>query len=199
MSHPNIILASTSPYRRELLEKLGLQFETQKPICDEDEYKRTIHDPIQLASTLAEVKAMSLAHGNDCVIGGDQVACLGDEVLGKPGTFEKACNQLMKMQGKTHRMITAICVVHRGHKYPLLDITDITMRSLTREQIENYVRMDNPLDCAGSYKIEKSGMILMENIKCQDFSAIQGIPLIQLVKLLTKLGYNIPSGGNALI
>jgi septum formation protein len=187
-----LILASTSPYRKELLQKLNLPFQSQAPICDEDFYKKDIHDPVKLASVLAEQKALSLATKQNCVIGGDQVAALGNEILGKPKSFEKACEQLEKMQGKTHRLITAICVICQEKKYPILDITEIKMRALSREQIEAYVHLDNPLDCAGSYKIEKSGMILMDEIKSQDFSAIQGIPLIELVKLLTKLGYDIP-------
>lgn len=188
-----LVLASTSPYRKELLEKLGLSFQTKKPICDEDAFKLKIKDPVLLATTLAKEKAQSLAGKNLCVIGGDQVAALeNNEILGKPGTAEKAFEQLSKMQGKTHRLITALCVIMGEKSYPLIDITEIKMRSLTDKQIKAYIEMDNPLDCAGSYKIEKSGMTLMSEIKCQDFSAIQGIPLIQLVNLLSSLGYDIP-------
>lgn len=194
---PPVVLASTSPYRKELLEKLGLPFSTKKPLCDEEAFKAQITDPIQLATSLAREKAQSLMGKGLCVIGGDQVAALeNNQILGKPGSIEKACEQLSRMQGKTHRLITALCVIYDERFYPLLDITEITMRTLTAQQIQNYVEMDQPLDCAGSYKIEKSGLTLMSEIKCEDFSAIQGIPVIQLVKLLSSLGYDIPGKKN---
>jgi septum formation protein len=186
-----MVLASTSPYRRELLEKLGIPFKTQAPKFDEETLKKNIADPINLAQTLARLKAESLATLDNCVIGGDQVVALENEILGKPGSFEKACAQLTKMQGRKHRLVTALHVIHRGDHYPLLDITEIEMRSLSPEQIQAYVRRDQALDCAGSYKIEKSGMTLMKQMKSQDFSSIQGLPLIQLTDLLISLGYRI--------
>lgn len=191
-----IILASTSPYRKELLQKLGISFVAKKPICDEDAFKKQISDPVQLAVTLAREKALSLATPDHCVIGGDQVAALHDNsIAGKPGSADVACQQLLKMQGKTHRLITALCVIYQGKQFPILDITEITLRALSMEQIKTYVEIDQPLDCAGSYKIEKSGLVLVEKMTCQDFSAIQGIPLIQLVKTLSQLGYQIPGKG----
>ncbi len=188
-----LVLASTSPYRKELLEKLGLPFQTQKPDCDEDAYKARLADPVELATTLARLKAESLATPENCVIGGDQVAALGHEILGKPGSFEKACEQLGKMQGRAHRLITALHVIYKGEPHPILDITEIHMRPLDRQQIESYVRRDQPFDCAGSYKIEKSGLVLVQQLKTEDFSSIQGVPLIQLTNLLSKLGYRILS------
>lgn len=188
-----LVLASTSPYRKELLQKLGLPFQAQAPNCDEDAYKARIQDPAELATTLARLKAESLASADNCVIGGDQVAALDSEILGKPGSFEKACEQLMKMQGRAHRLITALHVIHKGQHHPILDITEIHMRALDRSQIESYVRRDEPFDCAGSYKIEKSGLVLVQQLKTNDFSSIQGVPLIALTNLLSQLGYKILS------
>jgi len=188
-----IVLASTSPYRRELLHKLGLDFTAKSPICDEDAYKAQIKEPLQLAQSLARLKAESLATSENCVIGGDQVAALGLKILDKPGTFEKACEQLTEMQGKTHHLFTAICVIYQGTAHQILDVTEIEMRSLSRRQIEAYVKKDQPLDCAGAYKIEKSGLTLIKKLKSEDFSAIQGVPLIQLTALLDQLGYEVPS------
>jgi septum formation protein len=188
-----LVLASTSPYRKELLEKLGLPFQAQAPNCDEEAYKARLRDPVELATTLARLKAESLATSENCVIGGDQVAALGNEILGKPGSFEKACEQLAKMQGRAHRLITALHVIHKGAHHPILDITEIHMRALDRQQIESYVRRDQPFDCAGSYKIEKSGLVLVQQLKTEDFSSIQGVPLIALTNLLAKLGYRILS------
>lgn len=187
-----LVLASTSPYRRELIEKLGLPFEAKAPLCDEEAFKKQIRDPVQLASTLAEEKAKSLSTFENCVIGGDQIVALGPEILGKPGSFEKACEQLKKMQGSTHRLITAIHVIHKGTPHSILDIAEIEMRELDGEEIFNYVQRDQPFDCAGSYKIEKSGLVLMKQIRCHDFSAIQGVPLIRLTNLMVTLGYKIP-------
>jgi len=189
-----IILASTSPYRRELIEKLKLPFEAKAPLCDEDSYKEKISDPVELAQTLALMKAQSLATADNCVIGGDQVAALDREILGKPKTFGKACAQLEKMQGRTHRLITALNVVFRGQAHSILDITEIQFRPLSSQQIATYVREDQPLDCAGSYKIEKSGILLVDQLKTLDFTAIQGVPMIQLTHLLLRLGYPILSG-----
>jgi septum formation protein len=191
-----LVLASTSPYRRELIEKLGLPFRTIKPICDEEAFKARIPNPVELATTLALEKAQSLATPDNCVIGGDQVAALGSEILGKPGSFEKACQQLEKMQGRTHQLITAINVIHKGVPHAILDITEIEMRPLSRPQIEEYVRRDQPLDCAGSYKIEKSGLVLVQKLRTEDFSAIQGVPLIRLSNLLSHLGYHLLIGEN---
>lgn len=188
-----LVLASTSPYRLELLKKLGLDFTTAAPQCDEDFYKAQIKDPYQLANRLAEEKASSLAKADICVIGGDQLVHLnGNQILGKPKTFEKAFEQLTSMQGKTHYLITAICVVSGGKKHSFTNTTEIQMRPLSSEQIQSYLELDQPFDCAGSYKIEKSGLTLIEKMVCEDFSAIQGIPLIQLIKVLSGLGYSIP-------
>lgn len=187
-----LILASTSPYRKELIEKLGLPFSVSKPICDEDAAKLRIKDPLLLATNLAREKALSLATDQNCVIGGDQVVCLGNEILGKPGSFTKACEQLQKMQGKPHQLMTALCVIFKLREFPILDVTEIRMRKLSSQQIENYVKRDQPLDCAGSYKIEKSALTLIESLQCQDFSAVQGVPLIGLTKILSDLGYTIP-------
>jgi septum formation protein len=184
-----LVLGSTSIYRKELIEKLALPFKAIAPVCDEDSYKKTLKDPKVLAATLAREKAKSLATNDNCVIGGDQVVALDSEILGKPGTESLAIEQLSKMQGKTHELITALCVIHKGESFEILDVTRMHMRRLSREQIQDYVRRDKALDCAGSYKIEKSGMLLMEKIETEDFSAIQGVPLLALAKVLLKLGY----------
>lgn len=198
-----LLLASTSPYRRELLGKLGLSFEAKAPICDEDEFKKLIKDPVNLATTLAFEKAKSLANSQNIVIGGDQLAALENKIFGKPKTAEKACEQLSQMSGKTHELVTAVCVFAAGEAHPILNITRLKMRKLTRIEIENYVGLDQPMDSAGSYKIEKSGLTLFEKIECEDFSAIQGLPLMALTSLLSQWGFEIPgphadlSGGHA--
>lgn len=191
-----IILASTSPYRRELLARLNLNFSQQPPICDEDLYKTQIQDPKQLAQFLSKKKTESIAnlhpHNDLCIIGGDQLISFQGKVIGKPNNFEKACEQLNCLQGQTHELITAICVIYKNQSYEFMDITKMTMRKLSPEQIERYVKLDQSINCAGSYKIEKHGVSLFSKIESSDFSAIQGIPLIALSELLIQFGYTIP-------
>jgi septum formation protein len=187
-----LLLASTSPYRRELLGKLGLSFAAKAPICDEDAFKKIIKDPVRLATTLAFEKAKSLANLQNIVIGGDQLVALDNQIFGKPKTPEKACDQLRQMSGKTHELVTAVCVFAGGEPHPILNITRLKMRQLSLKEIENYVGLDQPMDSAGSYKIEKSGLTLFEKIECEDFSAIQGLPLMALTSLLSAWGLEIP-------
>lgn len=187
-----LILASTSPYRQDLLKKLGLSFSAQAPLFDEETFKNQGLMPLELAQTLALGKAQSLATHENCVIGGDQLVSFQGKILGKAKTFEKAFEQLSSMQGKTHELITAVCVFHKKEKTEWINVTKLSMRKLTREQIETYLKKDNPLDCAGSYKIELNGLSLFENIETSDFSAIQGLPLLELGSVLSKYGYQIP-------
>ncbi len=190
---PPIVLASTSIYRKELLEKLGLPFVAQAPVFDEEPMKKSQSlTPKDLAQALAAGKAKSLSTATNCVIGGDQLVAFAGKTLGKPKTLEKAKEQLLLLNGQTHELITAVHIIHQGQEYPILNVTQMHMRSLTEEQIEAYLQKDNPLDCAGSYKIEKSGLSLFSEIKSSDFSAIQGLPLIAITDCLSKLHYSIP-------
>lgn len=190
---PPIVLASTSIYRKELLEKLGLPFIAQTPNFDEEPLKKSqALNPIDLAKALAAGKAKSLSTATNCVIGGDQLVAFAGKTLGKPKTLEKAKEQLMLLNGQTHELITAVHIIYQGQEYPILNVTQMHMRSLTEEQIDSYLQKDNPLDCAGSYKIEKSGLSLFSKIKSTDFSAIQGLPLMAITDCLSKLHYSIP-------
>lgn len=187
-----LILGSTSVYRQELLKKLGVPFLAQKPVCDEDQYKAQIADPLALASLLASEKAKSLLKPGCVLIGGDQVASLENRILGKSKTREKALEQLQFMQGKTHQLITAISVMSEEKVLSYIDITHLTMKPLNLSQISAYVDSEKPFDCAGSYKIESLGMSLFEKIETQDFTAIQGLPLLKLSQMLSQFGFQIP-------
>jgi septum formation protein len=187
-----LVLASTSKYRQELLKQLGLEFEAKKPSIDEEKEKDPALSPQKLAEKLAFLKAQSLKSANSVVIGGDQLVAYRGLILGKPHTREKAIEQLMSMQGQTHELITAICVFDGENCMPYVDVTKLHMKPLTHEQIERYVDLDQPLDCAGAYKIEKHGMMLFDKIESQDFSAIQGLPLLALSQILKKSGFSIP-------
>lgn len=187
-----LILASTSIYRQELLKQLCVPFEAKKPLFDEEQYKIQNLAPKELAETLATLKAESLKDTNCVIIGGDQLVHLEGQIIGKPHTHENAVATLEKMSGKLHELITSVCVIDRDQKWLHTDITKIKLKPLTSEQIRRYVDLDKPFDCAGSYKIEKHGISLVDQIICDDFTAIQGLPLIALSNILHNCGYQIP-------
>lgn len=187
MSKKQLILASTSIYRQELLARLAHSFTAQAPLIDEENEKDPTLSPQALAEKLACLKAASLKGPGRIVIGGDQLVAFEGRILGKPHTQDRAVDQLLAMQGKTHELITAICVYDDETRIIHTDVTRLQMKPLSREQIQRYVKMDNPIDCAGSYKIEKHGMMLFDRIDSQDFTAIQGLPLLALNKILEDL------------
>ncbi len=189
-----LILASTSPYRRSLLERLGLPFETMAPGVDEEAFAATGAGPRTIAESLAIAKAEAVAKGRHeaVVIGSDQVAALDGRALGKPGTEEAAVDQLMGMTGREHELITAMAVAHRGTIRLHVDVTVLTMRTLSRDEIRRYVEADRPLDCCGSYRIETRGIALFEKVDSEDFTAIVGLPLIALTTILRDLGHPLP-------
>lgn len=191
-----LILASTSPYRRALLDRLGKPFLAIAPGVDEEPYRDRGLLPREMAETLALAKAEAVAssHPDAIVIGSDQVAEADGLVLGKPGTVEAAVGQLRGMSGRSHRLITAMAVIHRapGVIISHTDVTVLAMRSLDDEAIRRYVEADRPLDCAGSYKIEARGIALFERIDTVDSTAIVGLPLIALTAILRQLGVAIP-------
>lgn len=191
-----LVLASTSPYRQELLNRLRIPYQVEAPRFDEDKARdlwlqggRPAGDPADLALELAEGKVRSVAAASDqVVIGSDQLVFFEGRILGKPGTDEKAVEQLSGMCGKTHELITAVCLLRREEKKTIVDRTRITLRDLSRQEIEQYVKVDAPKDCAGAYKFEKHGIWLVEKLECADPTAIQGLPLIQLLSALRLWG-----------
>lgn len=190
----DLILASTSRYRRELVEKLGVPFTCVAPDCDEDAFKVLGLAPQLLAERLAKEKAASVAarYPKAAVIGSDQLLELDGEVLGKPGTPERAVAQLLKLSGKRHRLITAMVVLAGSRAFAHTDVTELAVRPLTQLQAEKYVAADNPIDCAGSYKFEVNGVRLIQSMRTEDPSAITGLPLLRLGDWLTLLGFAFP-------
>jgi septum formation protein len=189
-----LILASTSPYRRALLERLGVPFRAESPGVDEEAFKAMRLSPRALAERLAEAKARALADRfpEAAILGGDQLACLGDAVLGKPGSREGAVEQLLRLSGRPHQLVTAMAVWCRGEIHAHTDVATLTMRPLARAEVERYVDADDPTDCAGAYKLERRGIALFERIEAADHSAITGLPLIALTTILRDLGFPIP-------
>ncbi len=190
----DLLLASTSRYRRELLERLGVPFRCRPPDVDEQPFKQLGLAPRALAERLAREKAVSLADAEPAatIIGSDQVAAIDDERLGKPGSAARAVEQLAKLAGRQHTLITAVAIWHRGQLCEHTEVARLTMRPLTRAELARYVEADAPLDCAGSYKLEQRGISLFSAIQCGDHSAITGLPLIALAGYLRQLGYAIP-------
>lgn len=184
-----LILGSTSPYRKELLQKLQIPFITAKPLVDEETEKKPRFSPLELAQHLAKIKAQSLRKKDALIIGGDQLIALDGVILGKPHTLENAEKQLFKMQNNTHELITAVHLCSENEDISFVNITRMKMKPLTTQQIQAYLKLDHPLDCAGSYKIEKHGIALMDSIETTDFTAIQGLPLLELAQHLQHFGF----------
>lgn len=185
-----MVLASTSVYRQELLRRLGIPFISVPPQVDEELEKSKNLPPKELAEHLARLKARALAQEGRVVIGGDQLVHWQGKVLGKPHTVKKAVSQLQALAGQWHELITAVCVCDGLREHVFTDITRLQVRELTLEEIQAYVQRDQPLDCAGSYKIEKAGIALMDKIESEDFTSIQGLPLLKLSKILRQTGFN---------
>ena len=191
--NPPLILASTSAYRRELLERLRIPFEVVSPKVDETPL--TGESTLDLALRLAYAKATAVAkeHSHAWVIGSDQVADLCGAAIGKPGNFERALTQLQLMRGQTVTFHTALCLM-KGDTQTTLNIpTEVTFRKLSDDVLESYLRTEEPYDCAGSAKSEGLGITLLESIKSDDPTALIGLPLIALSGLLRDAGFVIPS------
>ncbi|UQY88553.1 Maf family nucleotide pyrophosphatase [Stenotrophomonas rhizophila] len=187
-----LLLASTSRYRRELLERLGLPLETARPEVDESPVPGEA--PRALAVRLARAKAAEVAarHPGRWVIGSDQVADLNGTPLGKPGDVPGAHAQLAAMSGQTVAFHTAICLVRDDQMLEACDLTEVRFRALGADEIARYVAAEQPLDCAGSFKCEGLGITLFEAIDNRDPTALIGLPLIALGGLLRQVGYTLP-------
>lgn len=187
-----LILASTSRYRRELLERLRLPFHVARP--DVEESPLAEEAPPALAQRLARAKAQAIAtqHPESWIIGSDQVAALESRALGKPGTREGAVSQLSAMSGREIRFHTAVCLVGGEAVFEAMDTTVVRFRTLGMDEIERYVDIEQPLDCAGSFKSEGLGIALFEHIESRDPTALVGLPLIALSKMLREAGFSLP-------
>ena len=195
MLQKKLVLGSSSPYRKELLERLGIPFECIS--ADIDESRKEGETPEALCVRLAREKALKVKElaPDAIVIGSDQVAVLGDRILGKPLTHERAVEQLSAMQGQTVYFLTALCVVGADGKiFETMVPTVVTMKKLSRSTIEHYLDREQPFNCAGSAKIEKLGIALMKEVRSTDPTALIGLPLIETVNLLAKAGLEVIDG-----
>jgi septum formation protein len=190
-ARPSLILASASPYRRALLERLELPF--RQRAAEIDESPRPGESPADLVRRLARSKAEAVARAEPgaVVIGSDQVAVRGDEILGKPGDAAAAIDQLSRSAGRHVEFLTGVCVL--GGAQPEdpeehIDITRVVFRPLAAEEIRRYVEREQPFDCAGSFRAEALGIALFERIDSQDPTGLIGLPLIWLAGALRRVG-----------
>jgi len=192
-TRPPLILASTSPFRRELLQRLCIDFSTAAPDIDESAHPG--EKPSELVRRLSEAKARAIgASRQGLIIGSDQVATTGDDILGKPGSHEKAVEQLQYLSGKSVCFYTGLCLLNTETDNARLEVVLYTVlfRRLDDSQIENYLRADKPYNCAGSFKSEGLGITLFERMEGDDPSALIGLPLIKLTTMLREAGITLP-------
>lgn len=188
--HKTLVLASTSPFRKSILEKLQIPFETASPEVDEQRFME--ESPEQLVARLSEAKAKAVAQVFDdaLVIGSDQVAVVAGQILGKPGNHEKAVAQLKRAAGKRVSFLTGLCLYNTRSKRSQLDVIafNVIFRQLTDSQIESYLLKEQPYNCAGSFKSEGLGIALFERLEGDDPNTLIGLPLIRLISMLESEG-----------
>ena len=189
-----LVLGSTSVYRRELLQRLRLPFTVAAPDVDETPQPHEAPHTLALRLALAKAHAVAAQHPEAVVIGSDQVADLAGHALGKPGTHERATEQLRLMSGHSVIFQTAVAVVCHatGFEQAQLAAVDVRFRALADEEIERYLRAEQPYDCAGSAKSEGLGISLLDAIHSDDPTALIGLPLIRTCQLLRSAGLVLP-------
>ncbi len=189
----DLILASTSPFRRAVLEKLGVPFETVSPEVDETPLPG--ETPEALVERLAIAKAQAVAAQRDqgLIIGSDQVAVIEGEILGKPGSHEQAVKQLRRASGQRVTFLTGLALVNAASGQVQSEVVPfhVVFRELTDTLIENYLQREQPYHCAGSFKSEALGIVLFERLEGEDPNTLIGLPLIRLVRMLEAEGFAV--------
>lgn len=190
---PHLVLASTSPFRKIILEKLHLPFEVSAPQVDETPLPD--EKPEQLVERLACAKAAKVAESytDALVIGSDQVAVIDGHILGKPGDHDTAVKQLQEASGKTVTFFTGLCLHNSATGLNQSEVVPfkVEFRTLSTRQIDNYLRMEQPYNCAGSFKSEGLGIVLFERLEGEDPNTLMGLPLIRLIRMLEKEGLGV--------
>jgi septum formation protein len=193
MSLP-LILGSTSPFRAEILQKLCISFDTAAP--DINESPLANESPSELVERLSVCKAKKVAetHPAALIVGSDQVACVDQQILGKPHTHENAIEQLRFLSGKIVSFHTGLCLFNSesGNTQSTVEVFKVYFRALTDDQIERYLRNEQPYNCAGSFKSEALGVSLFKKLEGDDPNTLIGLPLIRLVEFLSNEGHQVP-------
>ena len=184
-----IILASTSPFRKEQLIQLGLKFKAVAPLFEEESFKMNSDlGAEQLCRLLGQKKCESLIdlHKEDLIIGSDQMLVLEDKILNKPKNLNEVTQRLTELNGKTHTLLTSLFVYTAKKNFEHLDKTTLKMKNLSPEQIKDYAELDRPIGCAGGYKFEKNGKNLFEQVISRDPSSIVGLPTLALKDIIKE-------------
>lgn len=188
-----LILASTSPFRKAILDKLGLDFVTASPETDETPLESETPQQLVERLSIAKAKAVADKENDALVIGSDQVSVINDEIIGKPNTHENAVKQLKNASGKTVTFYTGLCLYNAATNQYQSEVVpfNVVFRELTEHQIDSYLIKEEPYNCAGSFKSEALGIVLFEKIEGEDPNTLMGLPLIRLVKMLEKEGFPV--------
>jgi septum formation protein len=189
-----LVLASTSPFRKALLQRLGLVFETLSPQVDETALQDEATEAMVKRLSEAKARAGAKQYPDALIIGSDQVAVCAGDVLGKPGNYENARRQLTRLAGHRVSFLTGLCLYDASTGRARLDLVPyhVTFRRLTDQQIDRYLRAEQPYNCAGSFKSEGLGISLFESMQGEDPNALIGLPLIRLVSWLNEAGIAVP-------
>lgn len=190
----NIVLASSSTYRSQILGKLPLTFTCRGGAVDETPYPNELPRDLAVRLSIAKAHAAAQTHPNHLIIGSDQVAACGDILLGKPGNRVQALQQLKVQSGNKASFYTGICLLdsHSGIFKTDLDICHVYFKNLNEDQLNRYLDREQPYECAGSFKSEGFGIALFSKIEGEDPNALVGLPLIKLIGLLNQFGLAIP-------
>ena len=188
-----LILGSSSPFRKQLLEQLNLTFETSSPNIDETPLENESVEDMVLRLSIAKAREIAKSHPDALIIGSDQSAILNGKALDKPGTHEIATEQLKQASGQTIAFQTGICLLNAetGHTQSKLVPFTVTFRTISDEMIESYLQAEKPYNCAGSFKSEGLGIALFEKMQGDDPSALIGLPLIELTSMLKNENYPV--------
>lgn len=188
-----LILGSTSPYRRELMQRLAIPFETAAPDIDETRYDGESARDMVLRLSLQKAQAVAAQYPDALIIGSDQCAVLHEQVIGKPGNHENAVQQLQNSSGKTVAFLTGLCLYDSRDGSYQLDVVPfaVDFRELNDAEIDAYLRKDQPYNCAGSFRSESLGITLFKRMHGNDPTALMGLPLIRLSQMLTQAGMDL--------
>ena len=184
----NIILASESPSRRSLLERTGVKFSVSPSNIDEAPMQNSGKDPKHICLELAKAKgeAIFANHPDSIIIASDQLAHLDGQIYGKAFTPEKALQTLESLQGKTHELINGLYMIYKNDHFSYVCTNYMHMRPLSKKQIQKYIEIENPMNSAGSYYVERAGLALFEKIETEDFASIIGLPITVVINQLIK-------------
>lgn len=189
-----LLLASSSTYRRDLLQRLHLPFDWASPDIDESRLRDEPAEALVRRLAAAKARALAATHPAHLIIGSDQVAVLGERILGKPHTFERAREQLLAASGRAVTFLTGVALLNSATGQCQIDCVPftVTLRELDSAQVERYLQTEQPYDCAGSFKAEGLGVSLFRETEGSDATSLIGLPLIRLVQMLAEEGISVP-------